>query len=185
MQRGVAIKAAEFEPRTGVHTKGYPACSFTPASFRKVGAWNMATTMVLTLATLAVVITSVMSTLTGLPVVAALTMVPSNANTSTHGPPPLLTTHFVNAETPVLPPQYHNNTAPDESVCMNPNIIKVGDEWRLFYAGADGNGKHRILLATAPVEGVCLGTLCFTLGIPLFPAHFVPLTPRSLDNQEW
>jgi hypothetical protein len=36
---------------------------------------------------------------------------------------------------------------------MNPNIVRVGDEWRLCYAGADNRSIHRIALATAPVRG--------------------------------
>ena len=34
---------------------------------------------------------------------------------------------------------------------MNPNIVQVDDEWRLYYAGADHRSIHRIALATAPV----------------------------------
>ena len=40
---------------------------------------------------------------------------------------------------------------------MNPYIIRVnhqsGAQWRLFYAGSNENGTHRIALATAPVTG--------------------------------
>jgi hypothetical protein len=36
---------------------------------------------------------------------------------------------------------------------MNPFILRVDTEWRLFYAGADNSSVHRIVLATAPVKG--------------------------------
>lgn len=63
--------------------------------------------------------------------------------------PPLLGLHFVNAPAPILPPI--RNSTFDSTVCMNPYVIKVGAEWRLYYAGADTNGTHRICLATSPV----------------------------------
>ena len=66
-------------------------------------------------------------------------------------PPPLLNVSFKNVEVPILPP--NPASAFDSTVCMNPNINRVGDEWRLFYAGADNSSTHRILLATAPVSG--------------------------------
>lgn len=36
--------------------------------------------------------------------------------------------------------------------CMNPCVVRVGDEYRLYYAGGDAQGgRRRICLATAPV----------------------------------
>lgn len=39
----------------------------------------------------------------------------------------------------------------DVGCCMNPHVIRRGDEYWLFYAGADKDGHRRICLATAPV----------------------------------
>ncbi|HWL55017.1 MAG TPA: hypothetical protein VNQ90_21420 [Chthoniobacteraceae bacterium] len=49
---------------------------------------------------------------------------------------------------PVLPP---GPSAFDVECCMNPFAIRRGEEYYLFYAGGDGNGKRRICLAIAPV----------------------------------
>ena len=40
----------------------------------------------------------------------------------------------------------------DSKRCMNPWVIRVGDEYHLYYAGANDKGQHRICLATAPVD---------------------------------
>ena len=73
-------------------------------------------------------------------------------STTAHGDAPaLLRVSFANAAVPTLPP--NRSSAFDSAVCMNPNIVKAGNQWRLFYAGADANYTHRIALATAPVEG--------------------------------
>jgi predicted GH43/DUF377 family glycosyl hydrolase len=51
---------------------------------------------------------------------------------------------------PVLPPMAER---PEESArCMNPFVVCVGNEYRLYYAGADAEGHHRICLARAHVE---------------------------------
>ena len=63
----------------------------------------------------------------------------------------LLNVSFENALHPFLPP--NSSSAYDSTVCMNPMIVKVDEEWRLYYAGADNSSKHRIALATAPVTG--------------------------------
>lgn len=63
----------------------------------------------------------------------------------------LMKLSFSNAATPFLPP--NRSSTFDSTVCMNPNIIKVGSTWRLYYAGADEHSTHRIALATAPVTG--------------------------------
>ena len=63
--------------------------------------------------------------------------------------PALLSLSFKNAASPFLPP--NRSSTYDSSVCMNPNIVQVDDEWRLYYAGADHRSIHRIALATAPV----------------------------------
>ena len=55
------------------------------------------------------------------------------------------------AKNPVLPPA----KTFDAGACMNPFVIRVGDEYYLFYSGATkGGGVHRICLATAPVADV-------------------------------
>ena len=73
-------------------------------------------------------------------------------STAAHGDvPALLRVSFANAAAPILPP--NRSSAFDSAVCMNPNIVKAGNQWRLFYAGADAKYTHRIALATAPVEG--------------------------------
>jgi hypothetical protein len=63
----------------------------------------------------------------------------------------LLNVSFRNAPMPSLPPNV--SSAFDSTVCMNPFILRVDDEWRLYYAGADNKSVHRIALATAPVKG--------------------------------
>jgi len=52
---------------------------------------------------------------------------------------------------PVFPP---GGGAFDVGRCMNPFIVSVGDEYRLYYAGADKQGRHRICLATCPKNDV-------------------------------
>ena len=52
---------------------------------------------------------------------------------------------------PVLPP---GGGAFDVAACMNPFIVRQGDEYYLFYAGADKKGTRRICLAIAPVSDV-------------------------------
>jgi predicted GH43/DUF377 family glycosyl hydrolase len=52
---------------------------------------------------------------------------------------------------PVLPPGGGDF---DVNCCMNPCVIRQGDEYYLFYAGADKNGDRRICLAIAPVSDV-------------------------------
>ncbi len=39
---------------------------------------------------------------------------------------------------------------------MNPYVIRRGDEYFLFYAGADSGGHRRICLATAPVDDLSM-----------------------------
>jgi predicted GH43/DUF377 family glycosyl hydrolase len=55
------------------------------------------------------------------------------------------------AANPVLPPGLPG--APDATRCMNPFVVRVGDEYRLYYSGGDDAGRQRICLATAPVDG--------------------------------
>lgn len=50
---------------------------------------------------------------------------------------------------PVLPPGGH---AADFGCCMNPWAVRIGDQYHLYYAGADKDGFRRICLATAPVD---------------------------------
>lgn len=51
---------------------------------------------------------------------------------------------------PVLPP---DPDSPWESTrCMNPFALRVGDEYRLYYSGGDGDGHQRLCLAIAPIS---------------------------------
>ncbi len=52
------------------------------------------------------------------------------------------------ARNPVLPP---SKSGFDMGCCMNPFALRQGDEYWLYYAGADKQGHRRICLATAPV----------------------------------
>jgi len=51
---------------------------------------------------------------------------------------------------PVLPPQ--PDSPYDSHVCMNPFLVRRGQEYWLYYAGGDGAGRRRICLAVAPVD---------------------------------
>ena len=51
---------------------------------------------------------------------------------------------------PVLPPE--PSSPHDSKRCMNPFVVRIGDEYRLYYSGGDSHGKQRICLATAPVS---------------------------------
>lgn len=42
----------------------------------------------------------------------------------------------------------------DVGCCMNPFVLRRGEEYWLYYAGADAKGHRRICLATAPVADV-------------------------------
>lgn len=50
---------------------------------------------------------------------------------------------------PVLPP---GDKGFDVGCCMNPFVLRRGDEYWLYYAGADDKGRRRICLATTPVD---------------------------------
>lgn len=52
---------------------------------------------------------------------------------------------------PVLPPGGGDF---DVGCCMNPFVIRQGDEYYLFYSGADKKGTRRICLAIAPVSDI-------------------------------
>jgi predicted GH43/DUF377 family glycosyl hydrolase len=52
-------------------------------------------------------------------------------------------------DNPVLPPGPPGSF--DCGCCMNPWALRVRDQWRLYYAGADADGRRRICLATSPV----------------------------------
>ncbi len=53
------------------------------------------------------------------------------------------------ADNPILRP---GGGAYDVGCCMNPFVIRRGDEYWMYYAGADKQGHRRICLATAPVD---------------------------------
>ena len=40
----------------------------------------------------------------------------------------------------------------DIKACMNPFVLRRGDEYWMYYAGGDAKGHRRICLAIAPVE---------------------------------
>lgn len=52
---------------------------------------------------------------------------------------------------PILPP---GGGAFDVGCCMNPFVLRRGDDYWLFYAGADATGHRRICLAIAPVNNL-------------------------------
>lgn len=51
---------------------------------------------------------------------------------------------------PCLPPGPSGTN--DATRCMNPWVLREGNEYRLYYSGGDGQGKQRICLATAAVN---------------------------------
>ena len=51
---------------------------------------------------------------------------------------------------PVFPPGAA--TQADCGCCMNPWVIRIGNDYHLYYAGADPEGFRRICLAVAPVD---------------------------------
>src|SRR5436190_20006936 len=57
---------------------------------------------------------------------------------------------------PILPPSPKASDARganfDVGCCMNPFVLRRGDDYWLFYAGADAQGHRRICLATAPAN---------------------------------
>lgn len=55
------------------------------------------------------------------------------------------------AENPVLPPSGKPG-AFDERRAMNPWVIRLGDEYHLYYSGGDATGRQRIGVAVAPVS---------------------------------
>lgn len=52
---------------------------------------------------------------------------------------------------PVFPP---GGMADDVGCCMNPFVLRQGDEYWLFYGGGDAQGARRICLAIASVGNV-------------------------------
>jgi len=70
------------------------------------------------------------------------------------------------ARNPILPPGGGDF---DVACCMNPFVLRRGDEYWMFYAGGDANDVRRICLAIAPVDDVTawrrLGPL-FDVGAP-------------------
>ncbi len=52
---------------------------------------------------------------------------------------------------PVLPP---SKSEFDSTRCMNPWVLRRGDDYHLYYSGGDAKGEQRICLATASVSDV-------------------------------
>lgn len=53
------------------------------------------------------------------------------------------------AANPVLPPE--PGSKHDSTRCMNPFVVRIGDEYYLYYSGGDTEGRQRICLAVAHV----------------------------------
>jgi predicted GH43/DUF377 family glycosyl hydrolase len=53
------------------------------------------------------------------------------------------------ARNPILPPSARGF---DVGCCMNPYVVRKGDEYWLYYAGADAQGRRRICLATTAID---------------------------------
>lgn len=51
---------------------------------------------------------------------------------------------------PIFPPGEPGSF--DSTACMNPWVLKIGDEYHLYYAGGDDQGYRRICLATTSVN---------------------------------
>ncbi|MDX1946475.1 MAG: hypothetical protein SFU86_13830 [Pirellulaceae bacterium] len=51
------------------------------------------------------------------------------------------------ARNPIFPP----GNDFDATCCMNPFVVRQGEEYLLFYGGGDKSGRRRVCLATAPV----------------------------------
>ena len=51
---------------------------------------------------------------------------------------------------PVLPPD--PNATCESTRCMNPFVVRVDSEYRLYYSGGDAEGNQHLCLATASVE---------------------------------
>ena len=54
------------------------------------------------------------------------------------------------AGNPVLPPGLESTY--DAKRCMNPFVVRVDQQYRLYYSGGDAAGQQRICLATSPLE---------------------------------
>ena len=67
--------------------------------------------------------------------------------------PPIALRHNVHwirdPRNPILPPGPAGSF--DATCAMNPFVLRVGDEYHLYYAGGDANDKRRLGLATPPV----------------------------------
>lgn len=86
--------------------------------------------------------------------VGSLTVPPFLAASAADPPKPDQRAFLVHAwkrdpRNPVLPP---GKQGFDVGCCMNPFVVRKGDEYWLFYAGADKEGRRRICLATTPVD---------------------------------
>ncbi|QDT95825.1 glycoside hydrolase family protein [Gimesia aquarii] len=53
---------------------------------------------------------------------------------------------------PILPPRPAGSF--DSTRCMNPWVLREGDQYRLFYAGGDDQSIHRIGVATASIKNL-------------------------------
>ena len=88
---------------------------------------------------------------------------------------------------PVLPP---DPDSPCESArCMNPFVVRVGDEYRMYYSGGDARGIQRICLATAPVSSPTRFTrhrVVLDIGEPgAFDAHWCVLPCIHRFGDKW
>ena len=87
---------------------------------------------------------------------------------------------------PVFPP---GGGAFDVGCCMNPFVVPVGDEYRLYYAGADKAGKRRICLAVCPKDDVTkwkrLGPLFEVGGMGAFDESWCVLPCVHRFGEKW
>ncbi|HNQ35454.1 MAG TPA: hypothetical protein PKN80_05240 [bacterium] len=65
-------------------------------------------------------------------------------------PPLARWTWLRNPANPILKPD--PESLYDCRSCMNPFVIRVEDQYRVYYSGGDAGGRQRICLATAPVD---------------------------------
>ena len=88
---------------------------------------------------------------------------------------------------PILPPVPNSKT--ESTRCMNPFVLRVSDQYRLYYSGGDDDGCQRICLATSPAKA----PLDFTRHGPIldlgekghFDAHWCVLPYVHRFGEKW
>ena len=91
------------------------------------------------------------------------------------------------AANPVLPPQ--PGSSYDSTQCMNPFVVRIGNQYRLYYSGGDAQRHQRICLATceaaAPAEFVRRGPVLDLGGKGSFDAHWCVLPCVHRFGDTW